>query len=322
MRKSQMDIHVGDTRVLAITRRIPAPSEAVFAAWTEAEQLRCWYAPRGMTVPQCEVELRPGGAIRLTMRDADGRDAPHPMAIEAVEPPRRLVLRVLDGMACDLAGTVGTILFEPDAAGTRLHVTWTHPTAEMRERHAAMGFTKAWGELLDKLTAHLASPPPGLCPMAAPLAPEHGWLHRLLGEWRYETECTDPDGTTMRAAGRESVRSLGGQWVIGEAEGTMPGVGAVRWVVTMGFDAKAGRFRGSWVGSMMAHMFLYDGALSEDGRTLTLENEGPSFDGQGTSRYRDIVELRDDDTRLLMSEVQGADGAWTRFMTGTFRRAG
>ncbi|WP_237215142.1 DUF1579 family protein [Falsiroseomonas oryziterrae] len=316
-----MDTHVAD-RTLSITRRIPATPEEVFAAWVNPESVRQWFGPRGMTVPRCEIDLRPGGLHHTVMRDASGRDYDNPLVIEAVEPGRRLVLRVPEVTECPVPGARGTLLFLPDAHGTRFEARWDHPTVEARARHLEAGFERGWDETIDKLIAHLASPAPGLCPMAAPLTPEHGWLHRLLGEWRYETECTGPDGTPMRAAGRESVRSLGGQWVIGEAEGTMPGVGAVRWVVTMGFDAKAGRFRGSWVGSMMPHMFLYDGALSEDGRTLTLDNEGPSFDGTGTSRYRDIVELRDADTRFLMSEVQGADGGWTRFMTATFRRAG
>jgi len=306
---------------LSIARRIPAPPDAVFAAWTDAEQLRRWYAPRGMTVPQCEMDPRPGGAFRLTMRDADGRDLPHPMVVDAVEAPRLLVLRVLEGMCAPLVGMVGTILFEPDGAGTRLEVTWRHPSEAMRAAHEAMGFARAWGELLDKLTAHLLQPATAN-PMSPPPAPEHGWLHRMLGAWRYEIECTGPDGAALRGEGHETVRSLGGFWVVGEAEGSMPGCGSARWMVTLGWDAQARRFRGSWVGSMMAHMFVYDGALSEDGRTLTLENEGPSFTGEGTARYRDVVTLEGDDQRLMHSEMLGADGAWTRFVTMRFRRTG
>lgn len=306
---------------LSVTRRIPAPPEAVFAAWTDAAQLRHWYAPRGMSVAQCEMDPRPGGAFNLTMHDASGHDLPHPMSVEAVEAPRCLVLRVLEGMCAPLAGMVGTILFEPEGDGTRLEVSWRHPSAEMRAHHEAMGFATAWGELLDKLTAHLMRPA-GANPMSPPPTPEHGWLHRLLGTWRYEMEATGPDGTMLRGEGRETVRSLGGFWVIGEAEGTMPGCGPGRWVITLGWNPAARRFLGSWVGSMMAHMFVYDGALSEDGRSLTLENEGPSFTGEGTARYRDVVTLEGDDLRLMHSEVQGADGGWTRFVTMRFRRVG
>jgi len=69
-------------------------------------------------------------------------------------------------------------------------------------------------------------------------------------------------------------------------------------------------------------MFVYDGALSEDRRKLTLENEGPSFTGEGTARYRDVMTIDGDDLRLLHSEVQGEDGSWTRFVSSRFRRVG
>lgn len=316
-----MDTHVTSAHALAITRRMPAPPDAVFAAWTQEDQLRRWYAPRGMEVAECRVEPRRGGAFSVTMRDAAGALHPHPMTIDAIDAPRRLMLRVGEGMSCDLAGAAGTVLFHPEGDGTRLDVSWSHPTEEMRARHAAMGFATGWSDLMDTLTAHLLRPDEA-SPMSPPPAPEHGWLHRLVGTWSYEMEGAGPDGVMLRGEGREVVRPLGGFWVIGEAEGSMPGCGLGRWVVTLGWDAQAARFRGSWVGSMMGHMFVYDGALSDDRRVLTLQNEGPSFTGQGTARYRDIVMLESDDLRLLHSEVEGEDGRWTRFVSSRFRRIG
>lgn len=308
-------------RTLRITRHIPAVPAEVFAAWTQPERVKAWFGPYGMSVPECEIELREGGFHRTLMRDAAGKDYPNRMEIDAMEAPHRLVLRVAQADCGPLIGSIGTLSFTADGEGTRFEAAWHHPSEEMRAAHEAMGFRKGWGETLDKLVAHLL--PASACPGVSGPTPRHGWLHRLLGEWRYETECTGPDGVVMRASGTERVRSLGGQWVIAEAEGGMPGLpGPARWILTMGFDAVSGRFKGSWVGSMMPQMWIYDGALDEESRILTLGSEGPSFTGEGSSRYRDIVELIDDDTRLFASEVQGEDGAWTRFMKGTYRRAG
>jgi hypothetical protein len=36
--------------------------------------------------------------------------------------------------------------------------------------------------------------------------------------------------------------------------------------------------------------------------------------------YRDEVELVSDDQRVLRASFQGADGAWTHFMTTRYRR--
>jgi uncharacterized protein YndB with AHSA1/START domain len=315
-----MDTHHAAQHSLAMTRHIAAPPEALFAAWTQPDRIRQWFGPYGMTTPECEVDLRPGGFHRTLMRDADGKDYPNRMAIDEVAAPHRLVLRVVDDSCGPLVGATGTLNFERDGEGTRLHVVWSHPTEEMRAAHEAMGFVKGWGETLDKLAAHVMAPA-APCPGSAPPAPEHGWLYRLLGEWRFETECSmGPDQPPMHATGTERVRSLGGYWVIGESEGEMPGGGPARWIISMGYDPMAKRFRGSFVGSMMAHMFVYDGKLEADGRTLTLDTEGPAMSGQGMARYRDVVELRSEDERVLTSQVQGEDGGWTTFMTSVSRR--
>lgn len=315
-----MDTHVA-AHTLGMTRLIPASPEAVFAAWTQPERLKAWFGPRNMTCPEAEVDLRVGGLHRTLMRDADGKDYPNPMMIEAVEPDRRLVLRVPEGTSCPLPGAVGTLLFLPDAQGTRFEVRWDHPTDEMRRQHEAMGFAQGWGETIDKLGAHLATGPSD-CPFAAPPTPDHGWLQRMLGEWRFETDCVMPGGDVQKAAGVERVRSLGGYWVVGESEGEMPGGGPARWIVTMGFDPGAQRFRGTFVGSMMPHMFVYDGRLEADGRTLTLDTEGPAMQGPGTARYQDIVEMVGDDRRILTSRVEGPDGSWTQIMSSRFQRIG
>jgi hypothetical protein len=189
----------------------------------------------------------------------------------------------------------------------------------MRAAPEAMGFAPGWGSMLDKLTAHLVKPMEG-CPFATRAAIEHGWLHRMLGTWSYECEGQGPDGP-VHGSGIERVRSLGGYWVVGEAEGTMPGIDRpTRWIVTMGFDTRARRFTGTWVGSMMGHLCVYDGGLSEDGRVLTLESDGPAFSGEGTARYRDVVEMDGNDRRTLVSSVRGEDGGWTEMMRAAFRR--
>jgi uncharacterized protein YndB with AHSA1/START domain len=315
-----MDTHVAATeRDLVMARIIPAPPAAVFAAWVEPEQVKAWWGPYGMTTPECAVDLRPGGVHRTLMRDAAGQAYPNHMAIDAVEAPHRLVLRVLEEGSCPLVGATGTILFAPDGDATRLEVRWRHPTAEMRAAHQAMGFAKGWGETLDKLTAHLVRPV-AACPGSTMPEPQHGWLHRLLGEWSFESECVGPNGEAMRASGVERVRTLGGYWVVGESEGEMPGGGPARWIVSMGYDPVARRFRGSFIGSMMAHMFVYDGQLAEDGQALILDTEGPAMTGEGTARYRDVVRMEGDDARSVTSEVQGVDGRWTTFMTARFRR--
>ena len=66
-----------DDRDLVLTRIIDVPREKLFRAWTEADVLKQWFAPKPFTTPFAELDVRPGGSNRITMRDADGNDYPN-----------------------------------------------------------------------------------------------------------------------------------------------------------------------------------------------------------------------------------------------------
>jgi hypothetical protein len=116
---------------------------------------------------------------------------------------------------------------------------------------------------------------------------EHQWLHKLLGEWTSEAEATmEPGKPPETFKGTESVRSLGDLWILAEGQGEMPGGG--------GLDAAE--------------------------RVLTLDAEGPDMAAEGkTAKYRDVIELKTDDHRVLTSHMLGDDGTWHQFMTAHYR---
>jgi hypothetical protein len=63
--------------------------------------------------------------------------------------------------------------------------------------------------------------------------------------------------------------------------------------MTLGYDPQTQRFVGSFVASMMTHLWPYNGTLNAEGTVLTLDAEGPSFAGDGaTAKYQDIIEFR------------------------------
>ena len=150
---------------------------------------------------------------------------------------------------------------------------------------------------------------------------EHKWLRKLLGDWTFESEVSEAGKPSDKCAGAESVRALGDLWVVGEGTGDMPGGGTAKTVLTLGYDIQKKRFVGTWVGSMMTNLWVYDGYLDENSNKLTLESEGPDMSGSGKSaRYRDIIEFASDDHRILRSETLGEDGKWTQFMVMHYRR--
>lgn len=151
---------------------------------------------------------------------------------------------------------------------------------------------------------------------------EHQWLQRLVGDWTYEMEAMmAPDQPPEKAEGRETVRSLGGLWTIGEGSCPGPDDTQAQTIMTLGYDPEKKKFIGNFVASMMTHMWVYSGQLSEDGRTLNLDAEGPSFTEPGkTEMYRDSMEFVSDDHRILRSAMRGPDGDWMTFMTAHYRR--
>lgn len=151
---------------------------------------------------------------------------------------------------------------------------------------------------------------------------QHRWLRRLVGSWAFEASCVMEQGQEpVRSRGTERVRMLGDLWVVAEGSGEMPGCGMMQSVMTLGFDPSRGKFVGSWVGSPMPMMFVYEGSLDAAGRVLPLDTEGPHFaDPAKRARYQDIIEIRSDDERTWRSQMLGDDGEWMQFMEAVYRR--
>jgi hypothetical protein len=151
---------------------------------------------------------------------------------------------------------------------------------------------------------------------------EHHWLQKLVGEWTMEGECDmGPDQPKSKSTGTEKVRSLGGLWTVGEGQGEMPGGGEATMIMTLGYDPEKKRYVGTWIGSMMTYLWIYDGELDASGKVLTLNAEGPNMLTPGKmTRYKDVIEFKSDDHRVLTSHALGEDGKWHQFMTAHYRR--
>lgn len=150
---------------------------------------------------------------------------------------------------------------------------------------------------------------------------EHQWLQKMVGEWRFEGEMTGCPGVPpTKSTGTETVRALGGFWIVGEGTTTMPDGEPANMLITVGYDPVKKRYVGTWVGSMMPLLWVYEGEVT-DGRKLSLYATGPKWEGEGTAKYCDAIEWVDDDHRIFTGSVQGDDGKWTTFMTAHYYRA-
>ncbi|AWM41821.1 hypothetical protein GobsT_70680 [Gemmata obscuriglobus] len=149
---------------------------------------------------------------------------------------------------------------------------------------------------------------------------EHKWLEQLVGEWVMEMDGGGQDQPSTKQINTETVRSLG-VWVQCEGTSSMPDGSPARTVMTLGYDPAKKKFVGTFIGSMMTNLWVYEGELDAAGKVLTLDADGPNFaDPTKTAKYKDAIEIVSPDHRTLTSRLLGDDGQWHHFCTAHYRR--
>jgi uncharacterized protein YndB with AHSA1/START domain len=146
-------------RELTVTRTFDAPAHIVFDAWTKAELLKRWWAPKsfGVSLFECEQDLRVGGTYRF----AFGRDPKVPEVFSGryveVDPPARLVLTQLYERTPDIGDVVVTVTFEESEGTTRLTLRQLFPSKEALEGALASKMESGMRVTLDQLDDLVAS---------------------------------------------------------------------------------------------------------------------------------------------------------------------
>jgi len=144
---------------LILERVFDAPPARVYQAWTDPEILKQWFAPKPYTTPSAELDVRPGGASTIVMRDPDGNDFPNRGVYLEVEPGRKIVSTdaYVEAWQPSQRPFMTMILTFDDAGNGRTKARYVvrHWTEEARKQHEDMGFYEGWGQCADQLAALL-----------------------------------------------------------------------------------------------------------------------------------------------------------------------
>jgi len=148
---------IGD-REVAVTRAFDARRRVVFEAWSSCEHMARWWGPRGYTLTECQIDLRPGGAYRFVQRAPDGTIHAFRGTYREIAAPERVVFTQIYEPWPDQEVVVSTTLTEKDGK-TALSQTLLFNSREARDGMVASGME--WGqaqsfERLDELLAELA----------------------------------------------------------------------------------------------------------------------------------------------------------------------
>ena len=71
---------------MVVRRRMPAPREIVYAAWTDPEGLREWMCPGDIVSAEARLDVRVGGSLYITMRSKE-QVHEHVGIYRVVDPP-------------------------------------------------------------------------------------------------------------------------------------------------------------------------------------------------------------------------------------------
>jgi len=161
------------TEPFVISRVFDAPRDRVWKAWTEVEQLKQWWGPKGFVVTHCKLDLRPGGLMHYCLRMLDGNEMWGKFVYREIVKPERLVW--VNSFSDKDGGTtvhpmsptwpremLSTALFEEQDGKTKLTVQWVplEGSTELERQTFEVGrpsITMGWTGTMDQFDAYLAS---------------------------------------------------------------------------------------------------------------------------------------------------------------------
>lgn len=123
--------------VLRLERTLDAPRGIVYRAWTDPVHLAQWWGPEGMSTPNCELDVRPGGKWRTCMMGEDKTEHWVQGVYRELDPPEKLVFTWAweeDGQPGH--ETVVTIELRDDGPQTQMVLTQTgFESVDSRDKH-------------------------------------------------------------------------------------------------------------------------------------------------------------------------------------------
>lgn len=152
---------------ITIERTVDASLDTVWQAWTDPQQLKQWWGPENVSIPECEIDLKVGGRFYIVMLASEamgpykGTRWPMLAAFTVVEPHAKIAYTAqawTEGIKEATLIDQGTeITFSEENGKTKITVKAaiykTGPQAGMAVQGMEMGFTQQ----LEKLSIFLST---------------------------------------------------------------------------------------------------------------------------------------------------------------------
>ena len=150
---------------------------------------------------------------------------------------------------------------------------------------------------------------------------EHELLKQFVGDW--DAECRfqpDPKGEAMVMKGSMSSKMmLNGFWLLGEFKGDMFGQ-PFEGRSTMSYDPLKKKYVGTWIDSMMPHIFASEGDVDAAGKVFTFIADGVDMNTGKPSKEKWTFEIKGADEHVMTMYGPGPDGKEVKTGTITYKR--
>ena len=137
-----------DPMRVEVRRRMPAPRDIVFEAWTDPEGLRHWMCPGDVISAEAALDVRVGGNFRLVMKSKTAEHV-HTGTYQVVDPPAKLVFT---WTANNQPQTQVTVEFLDH--GEESEIVLTHEG--FTQTDVAQRYQGGWGKITDLFATYLA----------------------------------------------------------------------------------------------------------------------------------------------------------------------
>ena len=146
---------------IVFERVVDAPKHLVWEALTKPEHLKEWYMPKAWgRVTLAEMDVRPGGIVRIDIAVGDGREVPNLGCVLEAVPMKRLVWTSMlfpdyRPAVFDDIPITAIMTMEPVGTGTRYVFTALHRDEADLEKNKASGFYEGTEIAVDQFVAHV-----------------------------------------------------------------------------------------------------------------------------------------------------------------------
>jgi len=144
-------------RTLALKKVLNAPVKLVWEAWTNAEHLVQWLAPKGMKINVAEHDFRVGGKWKYSMPMPDGTQFVSEGQYLEIVPYKKIVTSA--DFKPMTEGVELHVLFEEDGDTTNFTFSVVHATEAYCKQQEKMGFYNGWNSTFDRLDKFVARLP-------------------------------------------------------------------------------------------------------------------------------------------------------------------